>query len=66
MPEMNGPQLAEALHKEWPSIRTLFTSGYTMDLIADHGVIDPGIAFLRKPWTREELAAKVHDVINAG
>ena len=34
-----------------------------MDLVADHGIVGQGLAFLRKPWTREELAAKVFEAI---
>ena len=63
MPEMNGRQLADALRAEWPDIKCLFTSGYTSDLMADHGVVGEGLAFLRKPWTRDELATRVHDLL---
>ena len=65
MPEMNGRQLADAIRVEWPDMKCLFTSGYTSDLIADHGGVVEGLAFLRKPWTRDELAARVHDLLAA-
>ena len=65
MPEMNGRQLADAIRVEWPDMKCLFTSGYTSDLIADHGVVGEGLAFLRKPWTRDELAARVHELLAA-
>ena len=63
MPEMNGRDLAERVLRAWPGIRCLFTSGYTADLIADHGVLDEGVQFLKKPWSKDELAAKVHDAL---
>lgn len=63
MPEMNGRDLAERVLRAWPGIRCLFTSGYTADLIADHGVLDEGVQFLKKPWSKDELAARVHDAL---
>ncbi len=63
MPEMNGRDLAGRVQGAWPGIRCLFTSGYTADLIADHGVLDDGVQFLKKPWTRDELAAKVQEAL---
>jgi PAS domain S-box-containing protein len=65
MPEMNGRDLAAALTIRFPEIRRLFMSGYTADVIAQHSVVDDGVAFIQKPFTRAEVAAKVRAVLDA-
>jgi PAS domain S-box-containing protein len=59
MPGMNGGQLAQALQRQRPGLKCLFMSGYTADVIAPHGVLDEGMHFMQKPFTRQGLAAKV-------
>jgi PAS domain S-box-containing protein len=63
MPEMNGRELQRVLAALRPGLKCLFTSGYTSDVIADHGVLDEGIHFLQKPFSRKTLAEKVRDAI---
>lgn len=63
MPEMNGRELADRILALRPEIRFFFMSGYTANIIADQGVLDQGIAFLQKPFTRKELAAKIRTVL---
>jgi len=65
MPEMNGRDLAKALLPLYPGLRRLFMSGYTADVIAHHGVLNEGIHFLQKPFSRKELARKVREVLDA-
>ena len=65
MPGMNGRDLAATLSKTFPGIRCLFISGYTANVIAHHGVLDEGVHFLAKPFTRDELARKVRQVLSA-
>jgi two-component system, cell cycle sensor histidine kinase and response regulator CckA len=65
MPLMDGKVMAERLQATYPEIKILFTSGYTDDAIAHHGVLDPGVAFLPKPYTPATLARKVRDVLDA-
>ena len=60
MPEMNGRELAKIICEINPDIRCLFTSGYTANVIAHHGVLDEDICFLPKPFTMNDLAIKVH------
>ncbi|MFW2368189.1 MAG: ATP-binding protein, partial [Desulforhopalus sp.] len=59
MPEMNGWDLAESITKIHPDIRCLFMSGYTADEVAHRGVLDQRMNFIQKPFTQNDLAAKV-------
>jgi len=65
MPEMNGRDLAEKLLPYFPGIKKLFMSGYTADVIANHGLLDTGIHFLPKPFSMRGLATKVREVLDA-
>jgi CheY-like chemotaxis protein len=64
MPVMSGKDLAERLTAARPGLRVVFTSGYTANVIARSGMLDPGIEFLAKPFTMAGLASKVRDVLN--
>ncbi len=66
MPGMNGRDLADRLLKERPEMKCLFMSGYTADIISSRGVLDKGILFIQKPFSRKELAEKVRQVLNRG
>jgi len=63
MPGMTGRELARLLSALRPSLRTLYTSGYAANTIAHEGVLDPGVAYLPKPFSPSQLAAKVRDVL---
>jgi hypothetical protein len=65
MPGMSGRELARALGATRPSMRTLYLSGYTGESIALHGVLEEGVAFLQKPFTAEDLARRVREVLDA-
>jgi CheY-like chemotaxis protein len=65
MPEMSGRQLAERLKERRPELKVLFVSGYTDDAIIRHGTLEPGIAFLQKPFSPESLARKVRGVLDS-
>jgi PAS domain S-box-containing protein len=65
MPEMNGRDLADALLASRPRLKRLFMSGYTADVIANRGVLDAGIDFIEKPFSRQRLAAKLREVLDA-
>jgi two-component SAPR family response regulator len=47
-----------------PDLKVLFTSGYTDDALTNHGVFDPGIAFLPKPYTPDILSRKVRQMLD--
>jgi response regulator RpfG family c-di-GMP phosphodiesterase len=64
MPQMNGKVMAEWLKAVYPDLKILFTSGYTDDAIAQHGVLDAGVAFLSKPYTPATLARKVRAMLD--
>ena len=64
MPEMNGRDLAKNVLSLYPGIKRLFMSGYTADVIAHHGVLEEGVFFIQKPFSKTNLAAKVREVLD--
>jgi hypothetical protein len=65
MPLMGGKAMAEWLRTTYPNLGILFTSGYTDDAIARHGVLEPGVEFLPKPYTPATLVRKVREMLDA-
>ncbi len=63
MPEMNGRELAELLRGVRPGLGCLFASGYTADIIARQGELDEGVVFIQKPFSIQDLAAKVREAL---
>ena len=63
MPEMSGRDLRHRLNTLRPNLKCLFMSGYTANVIAHHGVLDEGIHFLQKPFSRKALAAKLREAL---
>ena len=63
MPGMNGRDLATHMKDKYPDLHCLFMSGYTADVIADHGVLDDGVYFIQKPFTTQQLAHRVKVVL---
>ncbi len=64
MPGMNGPDLAKTLRADSPGLKCLFMSGYTDKAFNHQGVLEPGIHFIQKPFSLEELADKVREVLD--
>ena len=64
MPEMSGRELSERLREHHPSLKTLYMSGYTADVIARQGVLDDGVAFIQKPFSFRELAERIREIID--
>jgi PAS domain S-box-containing protein len=64
MPEMSGRDLWRQVIRLRPNISTLFMSGYTANAIAHHGVLDKGICFIQKPFSRQLLAVKIREALS--
>jgi len=63
MPGMSGRDLSERLTPLRPEIKTLYMSGHTNSAIIHHGVLEPGVNLLQKPFTPGALVRKVHGVL---
>ncbi|MEY4510070.1 MAG: hypothetical protein RLZZ450_2192 [Pseudomonadota bacterium] len=64
MPRMSGRELADRMRSMQPGLKVLFLSGYTRDIIAQHGVLERGVAFLEKPVAPAALLRKVQAVLS--
>jgi CheY-like chemotaxis protein len=64
MPGMGGRELAEKLRPPYPAMKVLFMSGYTDDAVVCNGVLEPGSAFLQKPFTPDTLLRQVRAVLD--
>jgi CheY-like chemotaxis protein len=65
MPGMSGNDMSKILLAKQPDMPVLYMSGYTDDAIVQHGVLEPGINFLQKPFSPGALAVKVREVLDA-
>jgi len=66
MPGMSGRELSDEARKLRPSLKVLFTSGYTRNAIVHGGRLDPGVELLPKPFTSRSLAERVRELLDAG
>jgi CheY-like chemotaxis protein len=64
MPGASGPELTKQLLEQRPALRVIYMSGYTEEAIVHLGVIQPGIAFLNKPFTSKALREKIREVLS--
>jgi len=65
MPGMSGRELSARLCASHPHTKVLYLSGYTEDAIVHEGVLEPGTAFLQKPFTLQVLSRKVREVLGS-
>jgi PAS domain S-box-containing protein len=61
---MNGSQLAKEIVKQRPSLKVLFTSGYTKDAVVHHGRLEAGVLLLPKPYRKSDLARMVRQALD--
>ena len=66
MPGMSGRQLADKTRETRPEIKVLYATGYTRNAVVHNGMLDAGVALLSKPFTIDQLAAKVRSVLDGG
>jgi len=64
MPEMNGRELSEKLKTMYPDLKCVFMSGYTANVIAHHGVLDDGVRFIQKPFSKRDLAIIIKNTLD--
>ena len=64
MPSMNGKELYEKIKTLKPDIKVFYMSGYTADLITHRGVLAEGVHFIQKPFSPDELARRVREVLD--
>ncbi len=65
MPKPSGREIADKICALWPAIRVLWMSGYTDDTIVRHGILEPDVNFLQKPFTPAALAQKIRELCDA-
>jgi signal transduction histidine kinase len=65
MPDMNGRVLSDRAREKRPDLKVLYTTGYTRNAIVHNGMLDHDVAFLAKPFTIQQLAVKVREVLDA-
>ncbi|HEX6721492.1 MAG TPA: ATP-binding protein [Burkholderiaceae bacterium] len=65
MPEINGRKLADEAQRRRPGLKVLFTTGYTRNAVVHNGALDPGVQLIGKPFSLEELAVRLREVLDA-
>jgi len=64
MPDMNGRELYTKISDFYQDLKVIYMSGYTENVIAHHGVLDPGVFFIQKPFSVADLALKIREVMD--
>ena len=65
MPGMNGSDLSKNLIPLYPKIKSLFMSGYTANIIAHHGILEGDINFIQKPFSMQDMASKIRELLDS-
>jgi len=65
MPDLDGRRLADKAREARPDLKVLYTTGYTKNAIVHNGMLDADVAFIAKPFTIEQIALKVRQVLDA-
>lgn len=66
MPEMNGRDLSKRVKLFYPDLKVLFMSGYTANVIAHRGVLDRGVFFVQKPFSKKDFSVKIREALENG
>ena len=64
LPQMSGKELAQKLSPFFPEMKVLYSSGYTENVITHHGMLDQGINFIQKPFSSQQLLAKICEILS--
>jgi DNA-binding response OmpR family regulator len=64
MPGMNGRELGRHIEERWPGMAILYMSGFASEVFRG-GLLEPGAPFLAKPFTQDDLAAKVKAILQS-
>ena len=64
MPGMNGQEMLEQIERDHPDVKVILMSGYTDTAVVSQGWLEPGTAFLQKPFTQETLVDKIREVLD--
>jgi PAS domain S-box-containing protein len=64
MPDMKGPDVYEKIKAFQPDIRVLYMSGYTENIVTRHGVLEDGVCFIQKPFSKTILLDVVDKLMN--
>ena len=65
MPGMGGRRVADVLRATRPQLKVVYMSGYTDGAIVDHGILEPGVTFVQKPFATETLLRKIRTALDA-
>ena len=65
MPKMKGPEVADRLRSMYPEMKVLYVSGYTADMIDQHGVLESGTHFIQKPFAPVDLLNRVRELLDS-
>ncbi|HOW54958.1 MAG TPA: PAS domain S-box protein [Syntrophorhabdaceae bacterium] len=64
MPKLNGKEVFEAIKAIKPDVKTIFTSGYTRDVVLEKGLRDKDVSFLSKPLSPHDLLQKIRELMS--
>jgi PAS domain S-box-containing protein len=64
MPKKNGREMCEEIRKLRPDLKFIFISGYTADIILQKGIIEEGVEFVTKPFSKNEILRKIRQVLD--
>ena len=66
MPDVSGRKLADEATRRRPDLRVVYTTGFTRNAVVHNGILDTGVNFIAKPFSMEDLAAKIRQALAEG